>query len=281
MTFLMAINNDYLQHILSIVLTRAFALLVVLLLVLGVSQTGLAQKQIPNRPSPPRLVNDYVGILSGGERNALERKLTAYNDSTSTQIAIVIENSLEGADIFTYSHQLAQVWGIGDEEKDNGILIYISFGDRKMGIVTGYGVEGFLPDALSKRIIDNVISPAFRQGAYYQGLDQATDVIFQLGSGEYTADDFGNSEEGIPFIFILLFFLVLFIILSNRGGGGKNDDGGYYRGGRYQRRGGGWVILPGGGWSGSGGGSSWTGGGGGFGGFGGGDFGGGGAFGDW
>ncbi len=259
--------------------SRRLSLFPLLLLVASL-QLGVAQKQIPQRPYPPSLINDYVGVLNGGERNALERKLVAYDDSTSTQIAIVIESSLQGADLFTYSHQLAQEWGIGDEKKDNGILIYIAFDDRRMGIVTGYGVEGFLPDAIAKRIVDQVLRPAFRQGAYYQGLNQATDVIFQLGNGEYVADRNNNESEEIPFLFIVLFFLVLFIIFSNRGGGGRNDDGGYYRGGRYGRRGGGWVVIPGGGWN-TGGGSSWTGGGGGFGGFGGGDFGGGGAFGDW
>lgn len=247
-----------------------------------IPQIGFAQKSIPARPSPPRLVNDYINLLSPEERNRLERKLVAYNDSTSTQIAIVIERSLEGNEIVDYTQRLSEQWGIGDKQKDNGILIYVAFDDRKLRISTGYGVEGFLTDAMSKRIIDNVISPAFREQNYYNGLDRATDIIFQLGSGEYKADS-SDEDSILPFM-LMLFLLILFIVIvANSKGGGGNDDGGYYRGGRYQGRGGsgGWVIMPGGGgWTGGGG--NWSGGGGGgFGGFGGGSFGGGGASGGW
>ncbi len=245
-----------------------------------IPQIGVAQKSIPARPSPPRLVNDYINLLNAGERNRLEQKLVAYNDSTSTQIAIVIEQSLGGDDIVDYTQRLSEKWGVGDKQKDNGILIYIAFDDRKLRIATGYGVEGFLTDAMSKRIIDNVIGPAFREQNYYNGLNRATDIIFQLGSGEYVAD---RTEGGdFPIIFLIILVLIIFVIIANAKGGGGDDDGGYYRGGRYQGRGGGgWVIMPGGS-SWTGGGGSWSGGGGGgFGGFGGGSFGGGGASGGW
>ena len=234
-------------------------------------------KEVPPPPDPPRLVNDFTGLLSSGEVAALERKLVAYDDSTSTQVAIVIENSIEGDDMFDYTFRLAQSWGIGRQGKNNGILIFIAMGDRKVHIQTGYGAEGFLPDALAKRIIDQVIVPNFRQQSYYQGLDRATDIIIKLGSGEYTNEDLGEGE--IPFVVILVFiilFIVIIILISKGGGGG----GGYHRGGRYDG-GGGWIIFgpgSGGGWSGGGGGGF---GGGDFGGFGGGGFGGGGAGGSW
>ncbi|MCB0517848.1 MAG: TPM domain-containing protein [Lewinellaceae bacterium] len=251
-------------------LLKNIALLLVLLLpLLAIG------KEIPPKPNPPRLVNDFAGILTSGEKAALEQKLVAYDDSTSTQIAIVIEQSLDGDDIFDYSYRLAEAWGIGREGKNNGILIYIAIGDRKLRIQTGYGAEGFLPDALARRIIDQTIAPAFRQQAYYQGLDRAADVIMKLASGEYTNDDVGG-QPGFPveaIVFIIIFIII--IILISRGGGG----GGYRRNGRYDS-GGGWIIFgPGGGdWGGGGGGGF---GGGGFGGFGGGGFGGGGAGGSW
>jgi uncharacterized protein len=219
-------------------------------------------------------------LLSNIEAEALERKLVAYDDSTSTQVAIVIEESLEGDDIFDYSYRLAESWGIGRQGKNNGILIYLAMSDRKLYIQTGYGAESFLTDAMSKRIIDQVIVPNFRQQSYYQGLDRATDIIIKLGSGEYTNEEMGEGEA-VP-VFVIIVFIILFIviiILISRGGRG---GGGYYRGGRYDS-GGGWIIMgpgSGGGWSGGGGSSGW-GGGGGFGGFGGGGFGGGGAGGSW
>ncbi|MEM9990483.1 MAG: TPM domain-containing protein [Bacteroidota bacterium] len=251
----------------------------------------LSAKQIPSRPSPPRLVNDLGNILSVQQQRALERKLVAYNDSTSTQIAIVTEKSLGGDDLFDYTIRLAEAWGMGQADKDNGILIYVASEDRKLRILTGYGVEGFLPDAAAKRIVDGVIVPQFREGRYYQGLNDATTIIMELGSGEYTADHLRTNDdgEGIPPIVIFILIIVVFVIISrsqnNGGGGGRryhDDDGGYYRGGRYQRtsrRGGGWVVLPGGGWNPGGGGGGFDGGD--FGGFGGGSFGGGGAGGSW
>lgn len=235
-------------------------------------------KQVPPPPNPPRLVNDFVGILSASEVQALEQKLTAYDDSTSTQIAIVIEQTLDGDDIFDYSIRLAREWKIGREGKDNGVLIYVAIGDRKLWIQTGYGAEGFLPDSRAKRIIENIITPNFRQQNYYRGLDEATSTIIQLGNGEYVNEDAGK-EGSLPFPVILIFLIlfIVIIVIIGKGGGG----GGYQRSGRYDSGGGGWIIFgPGGG--GGGGGSGWGGGGGGgFGGFGGGDFGGGGAGGSW
>lgn len=263
-----------------------------LLLATGVA----AQKSIP-KPSG-FLVNDYAGMLSREQVVDLGRKLSAYADSTSTQIVIVTEKSLEGEDAFDYSYRLARSWGIGTKENDNGILIYVAQEDRAIRIQTAYGAEGFLPDAMAKRIIDQVIVPNFRKNQFYEGLDEATTIIMQLGSGEYVGDRKRSSGgDGAALVFVLLvvvFFLVLMWLIKRRGGGG---DGGYYRGGRYdmddRRRhhrgggGGGWIFFPGPG-SGDGGGTTdrsgdgWGGfGGGDFGGFGGGDFGGGGAGGDW
>ena len=250
------------------------------------------QKAIPGKTN--RLVNDFAGMLTQNQENNLERKLRQYNNETSTQIAILTEESLEGDDLFDYSHRVADNWGIGREGKNNGILIFIAEQDRKIFIQTGYGAEGFLPDAMARRIIENIIKPAFRVGEYYNGLDEATAVIMDLGRGEYTAEEWERrtSEGGVPAILILVFIIVLIIIISNIN---NNGDGGYYRGGKYdmdrrsRRGGGGWIILPGGGGGWSDGGGGWTdrGGGGGFGGlgdfggFGGGGFGGGGAGGDW
>jgi len=256
---------------------------ILLVLLVGFTTLSLAAKDVP--PPSNTLVTDFAGILQPQEQAALERKLVAYDDSTSTQIAVVIERSLEGDDLFNYTLRLVEEWGIGREGKDNGILLYIAYDDRKIIIQTGYGTEGFLPDALAKRIIENVLKPTFRQNQYYAGIDRATDVIMRLGSGEYYnegGDRRSNSEEGIPpFAMIIIIVVAIIIIRSlfnDDGGGG----GGYHRGGRYdsRRSRGGWIFLPGGG-GGFGGGGGSFGGGGGFGGFGGGGFGGGGASGGW
>lgn len=274
-----------------------FLALVFLLGALGGIQ---AQKALPQRSQ--FLVNDYANLLSRDQVVSLGKKLSDYAKQTTTQIVIVIEPSLEGEDAFDYSNRLARAWGIGGKENDNGILIYVARDDRKVRIQTGYGVEGFLPDAITKRIIDNIIVPAFKQGQYYEGLDQATNAIMKLGAGEYTNDqpsgDNGGGGAALGFVFLVVIFLLVFMYLvsrrhkNNRGNDKDDDDGGYYRGGKYdmddrRRGGGGWIFFPGPGWG--GGGNSqrnnddgWGGfGGGDFGGFGGGDFGGGGAGGDW
>ena len=246
---------------------------------------SLSAKEIPPRSN--KIVTDYIGLLSNAEQQRLEQKLVAYDDSTSTQIAIVIESSLEGEEIFDYSYRLAESWGIGREGKNNGILIYIAFQDRQLYIQTGYGTEGFLTDAMAKRIIDRVITPAFRSEAYYEGLNEATDIIMKLGSGEYDNTDLENNSKGTgrEALFILFGIILVIVILSNIFGGGDDwDDGGYNGRGKYddydrpnrrRSRNGGWIYIPGGGgWNGGGGGGGF--GGGGFGGFGGGGFGGGG-----
>lgn len=255
------------------------------------------------RPVPPKrefLVHDYAEVLSRQEETSLGDKLADFARQSSTQVVVVTENSLEGEDAFQRSLRIAEAWGIGGSaEKDNGILIYVAKKDREIRIQTGYGTEGFLPDAVAKRLIDNIIVPAFRQGKFYAGLDRATNAIIDLATGEYVAEPGdGANPSGIPPIFIMFLILIVFIVLSgfaNRHDDDDDDEGGYWRGGRYdmddpyrgrRRRGGGWVIFPGGfgggGGSGGGGGGGFGGfGGGGFGGFGGGGFGGGGAGGSW
>lgn len=277
-------------------------LLLALTLLLFLGSVTLLSAQAPIPPKRDYLVHDYADLLTRSEEVALGDKLAAFARETSTQIVVLTEESLEGADAFQRSIDIAQSWGIGgSEEKDNGILIYVAEQDRAIRIQTGYGAEGFLPDAIAKRLIDNIITPAFRNSQYYQGLDRATDAIKDLATGEYVAEPGdGAQSDGLPPIFIFFLILLVFIIISAIGNRHDDDDdddeGGYWRDGRYEmddpyrkrrrrRGGGGWVIFPGGfggGGSGGGGGGGMGGfGGGGFGGFGGGGFGGGGAGGSW
>lgn len=262
---------------------------VLLLAALLFSTVLVAQKQVPAPTS--YLINDYAGLLNRSQVVALGDKLRAYVGETSTQIVIVTETSLEGDDAFEYAQRLASTWGIGGSSNDNGILIYVSKDDRQVRIQTGQGTEGFLPDVTAKRIIENIIVPAFRTGNYYQGLDRATDAIMDFGRGEYEGDGFSNSEENVPGWIVIVFLIALILLISWLSSNDDDDDGGYYRGGRYEmpgrgsRRRGRTIIFPGGGGGGgsSGGGGGGFGGfgGGGFGGFGGGSFGGGGAGGSW
>ena len=242
-----------------------------------------AQQGIPDPPDPPRLVNDFTGAtLSNVERDALERKLLAYEDTTSTQVAILIVGTTEPYDIADFAQRTGQKWGVGSS-RDNGVLIVVAVSDRRIHIATGYGMEGVIPDAAAYTIITDEIQPNFRAGSYYQGLDEATSVIFALASGEYTADQLsgGSGDIGglIFFLLIIIFFIVIPVVIARKRQRYIND---------YGTRDIPWWLMWGAGSSGGtwndfnrgggvfGGGSSGGFGGGGFGGFGGGGFGGGG-----
>ncbi|GAA4502382.1 hypothetical protein GCM10023172_25710 [Hymenobacter ginsengisoli] len=251
---------------------------------LGLGLAARAQN-VPPRPDPPHLVNDLAGLMQPQEVAALEQKLVAYDDSTSSQIAVVTVPSLDGDDIADYAQKLYESWGIGRKGKDNGILVLVAKQEHTARIQTGYGLEGAVPDALAKRIISNTLVPAFKENNYYAGLDRGTDQLIALAKGEYKADpnevqprqgSRDHSGSG-PGFWIIIGILVLFFILRSRGGGGRGGRGGGFvppiifgdfSGGRG-------VFGGGGGWGGGGGG------GGGFGGFGGGSSGGGGASGSW
>ncbi len=238
-----------------------------------------------NFPAKPnKLVNDYTNTLNSTQIADLENKLVAFDDSTSIQISVVIIQSLEGYDIQDYGYQLGRAWGIGGKEKNTGILVLASIGDRKMTIQTGYGMEGALPDAIAKRIIENEIKPEFKSGNYFEGLDAGTNAIISYTKGEYKNTDQKKSGKGSGFPVGLLVLIVIVVVAliskGGNGGGGRNVIGG--RGGANIFW---WSLLAGMGNSGRGGGGGFGGGGssggGGFGGFGGGSFGGGGASGSW
>ncbi|WP_183567066.1 TPM domain-containing protein [Mucilaginibacter sp. SP1R1] len=236
------------------------------------------------------LVTDYTNTLSAGDKQKLENKLVAFNDSSSTQIAVVIIKSIGNYDINEYGAALGRKWGIGQKGKNNGILILVALADRKLSIQTGYGAEGALPDIITQQIRTNDINPRFREGDYYGGLNAGVDQIIKYTKGEYKADkkpqDSHKGGGGSALIIIIIVIVILVLIFRNRGGGGGRQIIGS-RGGASPF----WWFLAGsmlgrssGGndWGGfSGGGNDSGGSGGDFGGFGGGDFGGGGSGGSW
>lgn len=235
---------------------------------------SLSGQEIPDVPDPPRLVNDFAGELSDEEAASLEQKLLAWEDSTSNQMAIVLVSSLEGMEVSDYSVRLAEKWHIGTK-KDNGLLLLVAIQDKKSRIEVGYGLEGSVTDAISRRILADYLKPAFREGRYYEGLDQASDQLMKAAAGEYRQvqdsprkkKQKGSSWTSI----IILLIIVLVISRIGRGGG----CGGFLAGMLLGN------LLGGRGRSSWGDFSSGSGSFGGFGGFGGGSFGGGGASGDW
>ena len=231
---------------------------------------------LPEVPSFQTSVYDYARILKPWQKKRLEQKLIAYSDTTSTQIVIATVPHLGTHDINLYAAEWAHKWGIGQKGKDNGIFILLAPNDRKVAIQNGYGVEDRLTDALSSRIIENIMIPHFRKGDYYGGLDKATDVIFAILQGKFDAETLkGSGDTDWLVILFIIFFIILVIIAIKKGSGGSGSGG-------YTIDNVGPVFWGGdlGGGS-SGGGFGGFGGGGFSGGFGGGGFGGGGASGGW
>lgn len=235
---------------------------------------------------PNRLVTDYTNTLSASEIDALERKLLAFEDTTSTQIAVVLMNSTGDYEISDYADRLAQQWGVGSKKYNNGIMLLAAIGDRAVTIRTGYGIEGAVPDVVAYRIIENEIKPAFRNNDYYGGLDKATSALISHTKGEYNADPKRQGNQGSgggvsTLLVVIIVFIIIALISKGGGGGGR---GGKVVGGRGSSDLWWWTLMNSGGGSRGGGGGfggGFGGGGGGFGGFGGGGFGGGGASGRW
>lgn len=247
-------------------------------------------QQIPNRPSPPRLVNDFTNTLSYAQTRNLEHKLVSYSDTTSTQIAVVFVNDLQGTTIADYTYKLGEKWGVGTK-KNNGIVILIkpknNNGNGQVNISVGYGLEPFIPDALAKRIIEKEMIPAFQMNDYYTGVNKAIDVIIGLASGTFSKEEYSSNDNNfIVEIILVLFLIIVPILLIKVGSVGntyssKQDESDIWRAlfwtsflsshNRHNSHNH-WDKFSGG---------SGSFGGGGFGGFGGGSFGGGGASGSW
>jgi len=257
----------------------AFSLLLALLSPFAYAQV------FPEPMQPPRLVNDFTNMFDASAANQLESKLLAFNNQTSTQIYVVTVPTLNGYEPNDYTTRLAEKWKVGMKGKDNGVMILVkpktTEEKGQVYIAVGYGLEGVLTDLQANQIVTIDILPRFREGDYFGGISAATDVIMKITSGEFTADQYLQSnkpKKGNSVIGLIIMIIILSIIF-----GGKS------RANRHNSIGGSGLpllllmgMMGGRGNGGSFGGFSSGGGfGGGFGGGGGGSFGGGGAGGSW
>ncbi len=238
-------------------------------------------------PKPDSYFNDYAHVTSPATAQRLNEELKQFEHDTSDQIVVAIYPKMESeSSIEDYTVRVAQAWGVGQKERKNGAVLFVFIQDRKMYLQVGYGLEGALPDATAKQIIDQEIRPRFRNGDYDGGLTAAVNAILAATRGEYkgtgrTVQETKQGQAAGAGIVILFLFVGLILLLLLRRA--LRGPGGMVYGRRGYSSWGGWT-MGGGGWSsvGWGGGGGWSGGGGG-GGFssGGGSFGGGGAGGSW
>jgi uncharacterized protein len=241
-------------------------------------------QDIFTRPEPARLVNDFAGILSPEQISELENALITFDDSTSTQIAVVTVKDLMGYEANQLAYEIGRKWGVGQKSRNNGVVILIKpkVGNSKgqVAIQAGYGLEAKITDALSKRIIELEVIPQFKQNNMYGGIVAAVNAVALASKGEYKAIPKNkNKQKGNAFvlIFIVIVFIVIVSAISrkkqmNKTMSSSGSDIPF------------WLLMgtllgssgrSGGGWSDFSSGSKE------FGGFGGGDFGGGGASGSW
>lgn len=274
---------------------KHLSLLVLLFCLVAVPIVTFAQ-DVPPKPNPPLRVNDLAHVMTPDQVETLERKLVAFNDSTTSDIVIVTVPDVGNASIEDYALKILRTWGVGDKKNNNGIVILADIKDHDVYIAIGYGLEGAIPDITAKAIVDNEIIPNFRGGGndnYYRGFDQATDALIKAAAGEYKAPEGyaqgrhrHSSGSGNAIGFFVIIVIILVVIFRRRGGGG-GGGGGYYGGGGFlpfllgSMIGSSLGNRGGGGWSGGDSGGGWSGGGGGGGDFGGGSGGGGGAGGSW
>jgi len=246
----------------------------------------MAQSDDCYPPKPRGMVADQVDIFSPDEERALERRLQSFSNETSNQIAVVSIAELCEGDAAMTAYKIGEMWQVGQKEFDNGIVILIKptggSGERRTFIATGYGLEGAIPDATAKLIVDNEMIPSFKAGDFYGGTSKALDVITDLAKGEYDYNTYQKKSSPNPIMGILpVLFIVgiwLFLMFRRTRSYAQRNDMGF------------WAALMlmsaanrshRGSFGSFSGGSGGFGGGGGFGGFGGGSFGGGGAGGSW
>jgi len=205
---------------------KKFLLFFVVLFSFGVA-TAQIDKAIPARPNPPRLVNDFTQTLTPVQIEELERKLVAYDDSTSNQIAVVIIPTTQDYPIEDVGLQILRRWGVGSKKNNNGIVVLVAKNDHDVRIEVGYGLEGAIPDITASQIIRSDLIPNFKEDNYYRGLDLATNDIIKAAAGEYKPPQgySGRRKKGLNPALIFLIILGVWIIFGASGGG----RGGYGR----------------------------------------------------
>jgi uncharacterized protein len=249
---------------------------------------GIVVAEVPSsaaEPTFPVLTNritDQAELLSAEDYTAIQAELAALEQTSTDQFAVVTVKSLDGYPIEDYGYRLGRKWGIGQEGKNNGIMLIVAPNERKVRIEVGRGLEPIMTDAMSSLIIRNAILPEFRKGDYSAGVRAGVrdikDVL--LGDAEEVKERARVHEQGLDTwsIILIIFWIcvvlfVLFAVVQSINSQPQAVAG-------RRRRGGGPVVVPSdyGGWGGgsggdSGGGGGWSGGGG--------DFGGGGSSGSW
>lgn len=251
------------------------------ILVFAFGLRALAGEVIP--PAPAQYFNDYAHAVTTATASQLNQTLEDYERQSSEQILVAIFPTMQSdSSIEDYTVRVARSWQVGLKDKNNGAVLFVFVQDHKMFLQVGYGLEGVLPDALCKRIIDEQISPRFKAGDFDGGLTAGVQSIIAATKGEYkgtgttVADNrtsHGSGSSNFDIVFIVIFVIIIFsarssgmflpwLLLSSGGsrrgwGGGGFSSGGGFSGGGSGYSGGGGFSGGGGSFGGGGAGGSW------------------------
>ena len=199
----------------AVFLTGSFpAMLAAVLLALALCAVQALALDVPRLTGR---VNDNAGMLSKEAVSRLDASLADFERTDSTQLVVLTIPSLQGEPLEDYAVKVAQAWGIGQKGKDNGVLLLVSKGDRKVRIEVGYGLEGRLTDALTGRIIDHAIVPAFKAGRFDAGIEAGVAAIIEGARGEYQAAPGGGNASGHDdnaFFGLFILAIILSALLS-------------------------------------------------------------------
>jgi uncharacterized protein len=226
-------------------------------------------------PPPTAFVTDKAGVINDSDARALNEKLAAFEQRTGAQFIIYVFPTLDNEVLEDFTIKCAERWKVGNKKYDNGLILFVFVKERKLRIEVGYGLEGTITDAFSRRVIEQYIAPHFRQGDYAGGLNAAADALMaEIEHKEapvapvQAPSSRGRATNAFGPLFTFLFWIIVIIflsVMSRRRGGGCLWPLFFL--------GGGGRTFGGGGWGGGGGGGGFSGGGG--------SFGGGGASGGW
>lgn len=188
-------------------------MLVLLLLILVATNTGFAQDALPSLTDR---VIDMTNTLHDNEMDHIRVKLKSLEDNKGSQLVVLIIGSTGDETIEQYGIRLAESWKIGRGEVDDGVILIVAKSDRKLRIEVAYGLEGAIPDALAKRIIEQIIIPQFQSSHFYHGIDQGVDAIISLVNGEELPIKSEDGESNVAsenHKYIVLVFPIVFVLL--------------------------------------------------------------------
>lgn len=188
------------------------------ILLLALFLIALTALSVLNRkiPTCKGYVNDYANMISGPVKAKLEHTLKAFDRTDSTQIAILTVESLGGDSLEDLSVRVAKKWGIGQKEKDNGVLLLVAKKEHQVRLEVGYGLEGVLTDRLAKRIIDNIITPYFKSGQFDQGIEAGVRAVIQVTRGKFKADQRSSQRDEPLSLLLYLFLIGIFIYFLDK-----------------------------------------------------------------